>query len=93
MILAGLLGIAAGFIGFSPLLLARLLARHRKEGIRSMSIPIGLGLVLASLLLLMALLFIASRMAPDVFLAFGVGTVVAFFACTIVLLFLEIRKA
>ena len=92
MILAGVLGVLAGIAGFSPLLLARHLARRGSQKVREQSIPIALGLVVLSLALLFLVLFAASRIAADTFFVFGVSLVAAFFCATMVLVAAELRQ-
>jgi uncharacterized membrane protein len=92
MIVAGVLGVLAGIVGFSPLILARHLARRGSQTVRQQSIPIGLLFVFISMVLLVAVLFVASRVAPDTFLVFGLGVVIAFLAATVVLVVREFRQ-
>jgi hypothetical protein len=92
MIVAAALGVLAGIVGFSPLMLARHLAIRGSQTVREQSIPIGVGLVFVSLMVLMAILFVASRVAPASFLASGAGTVAAFLAASLVLAVTEMRR-
>jgi hypothetical protein len=92
VILAGILGVLAGIIGFSPLILAQYLARRGSRVVRQHSIPIGLLLVFVSLALLFVILFVASRVAQERFLVFGLSMVLAFLAATAVLAIREFRR-
>jgi hypothetical protein len=90
--MAGVLGVLAGIVGFSPLMVAKYLAKRGSQTVRQQSIPIGLLFVFISMVLLVALLFVASRVAPDTFLVFGLSVVITFLAATVVLVFWEFRQ-
>jgi uncharacterized membrane protein len=91
MILAGALGALTGIIGFSPLMLAKYLSKRGSQTVRQQSIPIGVLLVLASLILLFVILLIVSRVAPEVFLVFGVSMIVTFLALSAILAIRELK--
>ncbi|MDR1713421.1 MAG: hypothetical protein LBR39_04635 [Coriobacteriales bacterium] len=80
LLLGAVFGLIAGAVGISPLLLARHLARKGPAALREQAIAVGLGLVLISLVFLLVVLVVASRLLPDGFIAFGGATVLAFLA-------------
>jgi hypothetical protein len=92
MIVAAALGVLAGIVGFSPLILAKYLAKRGSQAVRQQSIPIGLFLVFVSLALLCVTLLIVSRVASDVFLVFGLSMVVAFLMASAILAVREFKK-
>jgi uncharacterized membrane protein len=92
MILAGALGVLTGIVGFSPLMLAKYLSKRGSQAVRQQSIPIGVLLVLVSLGLLFGILVIASRIASEVFLVFGLSMVAAFLMASAILAVREFRK-
>jgi uncharacterized BrkB/YihY/UPF0761 family membrane protein len=90
--MAGVLGALAGIVGFSPLIIAKHLAKRGNRTVRQHSIPLGLLFVFISLVFLFVILVVASRVAPDTFVVFGISVVIAFLATTVFVVAREFQR-
>jgi len=76
--LSAVLGILAGLIGFSPFLFVGYQAKRGHPLARHYAVPSGIASIGASFILLLVLLLIAWRVAPEVFLVFAIALVLTF---------------
>jgi hypothetical protein len=77
-VLSAVLGVLAGLVGFSPLLFVGLQVKGGHFLVRRYAIPTGMVGITASFILLLALILIAWRVAPEMFLAFAIALVLTF---------------
>ena len=92
MILSVVFGILAGLIGFSPMFFVRHLVKRGRPLARNNALSLGIVSIVASLILLVALLFVARRIAPELFLVFAIALVTAFLLANVCYAIWENRR-
>lgn len=85
------MGIMAGIVGFSPLLIADALAQRARR--RTPSVGWGLAAVAVSFAFLLVAVGVAWRCAGKSFLTFTAGVVVGYFAMLALLIALALRRS
>ncbi|MDR3052788.1 MAG: hypothetical protein LBU48_02870 [Coriobacteriales bacterium] len=92
MILSCVLGALAALVGFAPLVVVRRLVKKGNALVRKKATALGLVAVGFSFVLLLALLFVCSKLAPEQFSAFALTLVAVFLLAGFVLAFIELRS-
>lgn len=94
MVIACVLGILAGLLGFAPYPLIKKVARHMGNMTKGIS-GIALGMLGAGLsfIFLLAAVLVYLRFAPEQALVFVVATVGTFLVATVVFVIVEVRRS